>query len=253
VKKSRAWYVRHAKPSNGGILSTAGNLVFQGTQDGKFVAYDARFGKTLWSFQSDSAILAGPIAYEINGEQYIAVGQGGGGVAMLTIGNELKYDRVNRNRLLVFKLGEAKEKHEKISEQLAKIEPLDVDTETSPAFIERGQMLYSRNCGSCHGISAKSSGIVPDLRYMSQQTHEEFVNIVLGGSKVHKGMIGFAETLDLEDARHLQAYLSAEQQKLPNKLEMSALQKIQYWAMYWSAKLGERFPFLLNASRDIIY
>lgn len=88
---------------------------------------------------------------------------------------------------------------------------------------------------------------------MSQQTHEEFVNIVLGGSKVHKGMIGFAETLDLEDARHLQAYLSAEQQKLPDKLEMSALQKIQYWAMYWSAKLGERFPFLLNASRDIIY
>ena len=253
VKKSRAWYVRHAKPSNGGILSTAGNLVFQGTQDGKFMAYDARLGNTLWSFQSDSAILAGPIAYEINGEQYIAVGQGGGGVAMLTIGNELKYDRVNRNRLLVFKLGEAKEKHEKISERLAKIEPLNVDTETSPAFIEKGQMLYSRNCGSCHGISAKSSGIVPDLRYMSQQTHEEFVNIVLGGSKVHKGMIGFAETLDLEDARHLQAYLSAEQQKLPDKLDMSALQKIQYWAMYWSAKLGERFPFLLNASRDIIY
>ena len=88
---------------------------------------------------------------------------------------------------------------------------------------------------------------------MSQQTHEEFVNIVLGGSKVHKGMIGFAETLDLEDAGSLRAYLSAEQEKLPNKLEMSSFQKIEYWFMYWSAKLGERFPFLLNASREMIY
>ena len=253
VKKARAWYVRHAKPSNGGTLSTAGNLVFQGTQEGEFIAYNARHGKPLWSFQSDSAILAGPIAYEIKGEQYIAVGQGGGGVAMLTIGNELQFDRVNKNRLLVFKLGEAAERHERMSEQLADIEPLDIEAKADPVVIERGQVLYSRNCGSCHGISAKSSGIVPDLRYMSQQTHEEFVNIVLGGSKVHKGMIGFAETLDLEDAGSLRAYLSAEQEKLPNKLEMSSFQKIEYWFMYWSAKLGERFPFLLNASREMIY
>jgi len=253
IKKSRAWDIRHSKPSNGGILSTAGNLVFQGTQEGRFIAYDASNGELLWSFQSDSAILAGPVAYEIDGEQYIAVGQGGGGVAMLTIGNELKYDRVNRNRLLVFKLGEASERHTKMSEKLAKIEPVVIETETDPAFIERGQVLYSSNCGSCHGISAKSGGIVPDLRYMSQQTHEEFVNIVLGGSKVHQGMIGFAETLDLMDAQSLQAYLVAQQKDLPNKLDMSVIQKIEYWVMYLSAKLGERFPFLLNASREMVY
>ena len=253
IRKSRAWDIRHSKPSNGGILSTAGNLVFQGTQEGRFIAYDATNGELLWSFQSDSAILAGPVAYEIDGEQYIAVGQGGGGVAMLTIGNELKYDRVNRNRLLVFKLGEASERHTKMSEKLAKIEPVVIETETDPAFIERGQVLYSSNCGSCHGISAKSGGIVPDLRYMSQQTQEEFVNIVLGGSKVHQGMIGFAETLDLRDAKSLQAYLAAQQKELPNKLDMSVIQKIEYWVMYLSAKLGERFPFLLNASREMVY
>jgi quinohemoprotein ethanol dehydrogenase len=253
IKKSRAWDIRHAKPSNGGILSTAGNLVFQGTQEGRFIAYDATNGELLWSFQSDSAILAGPVAYEIDGEQYIAVGQGGGGVAMLTIGNELKYDRVNRNRLLVFKLGEATERHKKMSEELAKIEPVLIKSETDPAIIERGQVLYSSNCGSCHGISAKSGGIVPDLRYMSQQTHEEFVNIVLGGSKVHQGMIGFAETLDLTDAQSLHAYLAAQQKELPNKLDMSVIQKIEYWVMYLSAKLGERFPFLLNASREMVY
>ena len=88
---------------------------------------------------------------------------------------------------------------------------------------------------------------------MSQQTHEEFVNIVLGGSKVHQGMIGFAETLDLRDAKSLQAYLAAQQKELPNKLDMSVIQKIEYWAMYLSAKLGERFPFLLNASREMVY
>ena len=253
IKKARAWDIRHAKPSNGGILSTAGNLVFQGTQEGRFIAYDAKNGELLWSFQSDSAILAGPVAFEVDGEQYIAVGQGGGGVAMLTIGNELKYDRVNRNRLLVFKLGEAAERHTKMSEKLANIEPVVIEAETDPAFIERGQILYSSNCGSCHGISAKSGGIVPDLRYMSQQTQKEFVNIVLGGSKVHQGMIGFAETLDLKDAHSLHAYLVAQQKELPNKLDMSVIQKIEYWAMYFSAKLGERFPFLLNASREMVY
>ena len=140
-----------------------------------------------------------------------------------------------------------------MSEKLAKIEPVVIETETDPAFIERGQVLYSSNCGSCHGISAKSGGIVPDLRYMSQQTQEEFVNIVLGGSKVHQGMIGFAETLDLRDAKSLQAYLAAQQKELPNKLDMSVIQRIEYWVMYLSAKLGERFPFLLNASREMVY
>ncbi len=253
VARKSVWEVRHPMPSNGGILSTAGGLVFQGTHEGRFVAYDAINGQPLWDFQSDSAILAGPMSYSINGEQYIAVAQGGGGVVMLTIGNELKSERINRNRLLVFKLGQSGEgPHEKI-ETLAHIEPLRHEVSDDPAAIKSGQALYSRNCGSCHGISAKGNGILPDLRYMSDQTHEEFINIVLGGSRVHKGMIGFYKTLSLEDAENIHAYLAAEQTELTEKLQMTTLEKALYWCMYWSTKLGERFPVLLNASRSLIY
>ena len=87
-------------------MSTAGDLVFQGTWDGTFAAYDANNGTPLWQYQSDSAILAGPISYELDGEQYIAVAQGSGGTVMLTVGDELKRNKVNQNKLLVFKRGE---------------------------------------------------------------------------------------------------------------------------------------------------
>ncbi len=252
LEKRSRWRVRHPKPSNGGILSTAGDLVFQGTQEGQFVAYDAVNGDKLWQFESDSAVLAGPISYTVDGEQYVAVAQGSGGVVMLTIGEELKRNRVNQNRLLVFKRGDFNRTAPLVSNELTAIMALGHEANGDSALIKHGQTLYGRNCASCHGISAKSNGIVPDLRYMSEQTHKEFVNIVLGGAKVHRGMIGFYETLDLNDTESIHAFLDQQQQQLPDKLAMSAMQKIEYWVMYWSAKLGEKFPFIMNATRDMV-
>jgi len=251
--------VRHDQPSNGGILSTAGDLVFQGTWDGTFAAYDADNGTPLWQYQSDSAILAGPISYELDGEQYIAVAQGSGGTIMLTVGEELKRNKVNQNKLLVFKRGnfnqtrtlsDAAATHRE--SELATILALGHEANSDPAVIKKGEVLYGQNCASCHGISAKSNYIVPDLRYMSEQTHSDFVAIVLGGSYTHKGMIGFYETLDFNDVEAIHSFLDDQQQRLPEKLEMSFLQKIEYWFVYWSAKLGEKYPDLLNATRDFM-
>ena len=73
-------------PWNGGTLATAGGLVFQGTGDGQFLALDARTGKTLWSTDNQAATLAGPISYEIGGEQYVAVLGGYGGSFFLIEG-----------------------------------------------------------------------------------------------------------------------------------------------------------------------
>ena len=94
--------------------------------------------------------------------------------------------------------------------------------------------------------------MVPNLRYMSEQTHEEFATIVLGGSRTHKGMIGFYETLSLEDVNAIHTYLDNKQENLPERLELTFLQKIEYWLNYWMAKLGEMFPELLNATREYI-
>ena len=262
VKKQRAWQVHHDKPSNGGILSTAGDLVFQGTWDGTFAAYDAENGTPLWQYQSDSAILAGPISYELDGEQYIAVAQGSGGTVMLTVGDELKRNKVNQNKLLVFKRGEFNQirqvKNSNSDNQtaqdstLATILALGHKAETNPEIIKKGQTLYGQNCASCHGISVKSNYIVPDLRYMSEQTHRDFSGIVLGGTYAHKGMIGFFETLSLDDSEAIHAFLDDKQQRLPEMIEMTFLQKIEYWFVYWTARLGEKYPDLLNATRDMM-
>ena len=252
VKKKRAWKVHHSKPSNGGILSTAGDLVFQGTWDGTFAAYDAYNGKKLWQYKSDSAVLAGPMTYELDGEQYIAVAQGSGGTVMITVGDELMKKKTNQNKLLVFKKGRFNQTVSLASNELATIKALGHKVNSDPAVIKQGESLYHNNCASCHGINALSNYVVPDLRYMSEQTHSDFASIVIGGTRTHKGMIGFYETLGLDDVEAIHAYLANKQKLLPERLELTFLQKIEYWFNYWMAKLGEIFPELLNATRPYI-
>jgi PQQ-dependent dehydrogenase (methanol/ethanol family) len=252
VKKKRAWKVHHSKPSNGGILSTAGDLVFQGTWDGTFAAYDAYNGKKLWQYKSDSAVLAGPMTYELDGEQYVAVAQGSGGTVMITVGDELMKKKTNQNKLLVFKKGRFNQTVSLASNELATIKALGHKVNSDPAVIKQGESLYHNNCASCHGINALSNYVVPDLRYMSEQTHSDFASIVIGGTRTHKGMIGFYETLGLDDADAIHAYLANKQKLLPERLQLTFLQKIEYWFNYWMAKLGEIFPELLNATRPYI-
>jgi len=71
------WNADTDQPLMGGVLATAGNLVFTGEGNGHFNAYDARNGKKLWSFQAGAGVNAPPVSYMVNGKQYIAVAAGG--------------------------------------------------------------------------------------------------------------------------------------------------------------------------------
>ena len=75
-----AWTQDYASPWNGGTLATAGGLVFQGTADGRLVAYDATSGVKLWDAALGSGVVAAPMTYEIDGKQYVSIAAGWGGV-----------------------------------------------------------------------------------------------------------------------------------------------------------------------------
>ena len=72
-----AWQVKTAQPMIGGILATAGGLVFTGEGNGQFKAYDAETGSVLWKFQAGAGVNAPPSSYSVDGKQYIVVGAGG--------------------------------------------------------------------------------------------------------------------------------------------------------------------------------
>ncbi len=71
------WQVKTPEPMIGGILATAGGLLFTGEGNGEFRAYDAATGSTLWSFQAGAGVNAPPSSYSVEGKQYIVVGAGG--------------------------------------------------------------------------------------------------------------------------------------------------------------------------------
>jgi alcohol dehydrogenase (cytochrome c) len=77
----RIWHKDTRLPWNDGTLSTDGGLVFSGTPDGTFFAFDARSGRVLWSHHMTSGIIGVPMSYRVDGKQYVAVQSGWGGVA----------------------------------------------------------------------------------------------------------------------------------------------------------------------------
>ena len=85
-----AWEVKNGAPLWGGVLTTAGNLVFWGTPEGWLKAADAKTGKVVWQFQTGSGVVAPPIAWQQGGEQYIGVVSGWGGAVPLWGGDVAK-------------------------------------------------------------------------------------------------------------------------------------------------------------------
>jgi len=84
-----AWKDSVSKPIISGVLATAGGVVFTGSSDKQLLAYDAQTGRKLWSFQTDAAINAPPITYEVNGKQYVAVAVTGSQTLDTPRGDEL--------------------------------------------------------------------------------------------------------------------------------------------------------------------
>jgi alcohol dehydrogenase (cytochrome c) len=83
------WKVKTQQPMIGGILATAGGLVFAGEGNGTFAAYDAENGSQMWSFQAGAGVNAPPSSYTVNGKQYIVVAAGGNAQLNYKRGNNI--------------------------------------------------------------------------------------------------------------------------------------------------------------------
>jgi quinohemoprotein ethanol dehydrogenase len=207
IKQTEAWHVDRPGPWNGGTLSTAGNLVFQGTGLGQFEAFRASTGEKLWYASTESGVTAGPISYAVNGEQYIAVLVGWGGVLPLAAGEvALQNPRlVNVPRMLVFRL------NGKVSLPPApEVKPPVLNPpppSAGDATVKKGEALYQSYCGNCHGDVAVSGGVLPDLRYSGALTGDQWFQIVLAGLLRRYGMVSFSGELSRPDAEAIRAYV----------------------------------------------
>lgn len=204
IKSREVWRVPYAQDGSGGTLATAGNLVLQGTVDKTLVAYAADTGKKLWEGETQSVPIAGPITYEMDGEQYIAVNAGWGGGRAHFQSNSFQKLQVASARLVVFKLGGKSRLPVMDLKDLAPpVPPLAMNRD--PAIIARGGKLFAANCALCHGVAAR--GGIKDLRFMTPETHAQFLDIVIGGTRQQVGMAGFADKLSQEDAQAIHTYL----------------------------------------------
>ena len=206
VAGREVWRTPPARKGSGGVLATAGNLVFQGTIGQTFAAYRADTGEKVWEMPVQQVPIAAPIAYMADGVQYIAVNAGwGGGLAHV---ERAAYSQLflSKPRLLVFKLGGTAQLPPlpATSMQVPELSPPPALT-GSPEQVAHGERLYGANCALCHGAAAR--GGVKDLRHMTPATHAAFLAIVLEGARAANGMASFADVLSRGEAEAIHHYL----------------------------------------------
>lgn len=205
VKQKEAWRVQYKGPSNGGTMTTAGNLVFQGTADGRFVAYAADTGNKLWESPAQTGVVAAPITYTIGGEQYVTVMAGWGGAYALIMGEAAAANKVRHvGRILTFKLGATGQ-----LPPLAAVKPFPkpIPVSASPEVVQKGENLYLHNCVKCHGAGVVSGGVLPDLRHSEPAMFGAYQDIVLRGALEPKGMPHLGEHLSAEDVEAIKTFV----------------------------------------------
>ncbi|AKH70336.1 PQQ-dependent dehydrogenase, methanol/ethanol family [Spongiibacter sp. IMCC21906] len=209
VTQKEVWRVTHSGPWNGGVLATAGGLVFQGDGDGFLSAYHATTGQKLWTFDAQSSIQAPPISYAVNGRQYISIVVGYGGSMPMNAGELLAnstYPKSNKSRVLTFQIGASNQLPEKVPVVKPKLTPPaqvgDADA------IARGKRYYHAVCTFCHGGGAAGSGLLQDLRYSGfLASKEAWKEVVYNGVLSSIGMVSFKENFTADQVEDIRAYV----------------------------------------------
>jgi quinohemoprotein ethanol dehydrogenase len=206
VKQKEVWRVKHDFHWNGGVVTTAGGLVFQGAADGNLSAYDGDDGKLLWKVNVGTGVIAPPISYMVDGVQYISfqVGWGGSNVALW----EKATPNVYTAHIYTFKL-DGKNKMPVMIPMQQPV-PLNVDYPGTKAELSRGGEIFLQYCMPCHGGIDKNYGALPDLGHMQKLKFDIMDTIVLKGMLEPLGMPNFGSKLSPYDLDLLKKYIAAQ-------------------------------------------
>jgi quinohemoprotein ethanol dehydrogenase len=198
------WEQPSPTPWGGGVLATAGNLVFQGDALGQLSVFAANSGRLLRRLSLGTSIMAAPMTYKVHGRQFVALaaGYGGGPIYDPYPKESAAYRYGNAGRIIAFTLhgGEIPIPPLAADPPLPQLPPRP----TQSSQIERGEVLYNRYCARCHVFGR---GMLPDLRRMTAATHQIFYDIVLSGLFGSKGMARWDDVLSRQDAEAIHSYL----------------------------------------------
>ena len=215
LTQKEAWRKPNATFWNGGVMATAGNLVFQGDIDGTFNAYDATTGTPLWSFAAQAPVMAPPISYSVKGKQYVTV-LSGVDTSGSTFGTFLaKYNvgyRTQARRVLTFALGGTATLPKAEFEPVVAME--DPDYKPNKKLADHGAEIFGGYCIVCHGVDAVAGGHAPDLRASPiPLSPEAFSSIVHDGALIDQAMPQFGE-LKPADLDAIRQYIRARADEL---------------------------------------
>ena len=200
VKNTEVWSHKQNNVWNSGVLSV-NNLIFQGDAEGHFVAFDAFSGERLWTRNLNTGIIAPPITYMVDGEQYITMPVGWGGA----YGNGNKHtEQINPGTIYTFKLN-GNAKYPEFEKALQK-NRTTLTTSMSKDDISEGGEMYTRYCMQCHNLG-NGGGTIPDLTYSTETVFNMYENILLDGVFLPKGMPSFEDRLNKKDVEKIKAYV----------------------------------------------
>jgi len=199
------WRSEGASFWDAGVLTTK-ELVFQGNAMGIFSAYEAKTGKKVWSYDLKSGIVAPPMTYVVDGEQYITVAVGWGGV----MGQYSKFtESIQPGRIFTFKINGKAKMPALIQEEKKSL--LDIPVTGSASQVAHGQQLFMKLCDACHNLNG--GGTIPNLTYSKPEIIGMIEDIVKKGIFVPKGMPSFGDRVSSQDVKDIQQYIYSEAAK----------------------------------------
>jgi alcohol dehydrogenase (cytochrome c) len=186
------WRQRWKDMCYSGSVATAGNLVFTGRSDGRFVAMDSRTGESLWEFQTGAGVNAPASVFEHNGDQHIVVYSAGNLFARSTPGDSV----------WLFSLkGTVDQEESPLNTQMA-----DVDISAGDATA--GAEVYARSCAGCHGTSGEGGhGGGPSITRPMEPGY--LISIITNGGATMPalGVPGFTNPLSTDNIRDVTVYM----------------------------------------------